>query len=141
VSDKYYTESEESNENAHYVVLRTNKLQKGRYIYFIFRLRIHAATGGDTLEMVILDSNLDCACNEDDAEIVFGEMIEKGEDSKDTDDKFDRISTEKACCKASEIFLERIVNVRKEIKKNNEVFIDRRLQSLETATDPIVRTA
>ena len=85
--------------------------------------------------MVILDRNLKCACSEEDAEIILGEMIEKGEDSKNTVDKFDRIFTEKACSKASEIFLERIAYSRKEIKENNDVFIDRRLQSLETSYD------
>lgn len=132
---EYYSKSGEFNSNAHCVALRTKKLKKGDYIYFIYRLRIHAATGGDTLEMVILGQNLKCACSEEDAEIILGEMIEIGEDSKDTVDKFDRIFSQKACHKASKVFLERIDNIRKEIKRNNDVFIDKRIQSLNTSYD------
>jgi superfamily II DNA or RNA helicase len=130
---KYYSESDKLNSNAHYVALKTNNLKKGLYTYFIFRLRIHAAVGGDTLQMVILDQNLNCVCNGEDAEIVLGEIIEKGKDTRDADYKIRSIPTpKKAYKRASKIFLKRVADIRKEIKKNNDVFIDRRLQNLST---------
>jgi len=89
--------------------------------------------------VVILDRNLNCACNEEDAEIVMGKMIEKGEDPKDNVDKFAMGFIRKACSKTSEIFLERIANIRKEIKENNDVFIDRRLQSRDTSYDNYIK--
>ena len=54
---------------------------KGLLIYFIYRLKIRGARGSNTLEMVILDQNIEPACSDDDAEIIFGEMVEKGEES------------------------------------------------------------
>ena len=60
------------------VVLKTHNLQNGYYFYFIYKLKIRAARGGNTLEMVLLDVNLNEAAESDVTEEILGEMVEKG---------------------------------------------------------------
>jgi len=130
---KYYSEDNKIHSNAHHVVLETNNLKNGFYIYFVYRLRVRAARGGNTLEMVILDQNLESACSEEVAEIILGEMVEKGLDSKMSDLELDKSIAEKSYHKASELFLERTTQTREQIRRNNNAFIDRRLGSLHTS--------
>jgi superfamily II DNA or RNA helicase len=127
---RHYTEDDKIHSNVHHVVLKTDKLSKGLFIYFIYRLKIRGARGKNTLEMVILDRNVEQGCNDDDAELILGEMVEKGEESKETGYVVDQILAEKACKKATELFLERVTKIRENIKRNNDAFIARRLDSL-----------
>jgi len=130
---KHYSEVEKLHSNVHHVVLKTDNLSRDFYIYFIYRLRIRAARGSNTLEMVILNQNLDVACNEDDAEKILGEMVERGEDSQGIAYEIDLYVAQKACQRASEIFHERISKIREQVAKNNDAFIDRRMESLRTS--------
>ena len=130
---EHYSQEEKLHSNVHHVVLDTDRLPEGHYIYFIYRLRVRAARGANTLEMVILDQGLDPACDEDEAEIVFGELVGRGEDSSGIPYEIDPFLAEKACKKASDIFHERVSRIRERIKRNNDAFIDRRLESLRTS--------
>lgn len=127
---RHYTEDDKIHSNVHHVILKTDKLSKGFFIYFIYRLKIRGARGSNTLEMVMLDQNIEQACSDDDAEIIFGEMVEKGEESKETGYVVDQMLAERACQKATELFLERVTKIREQVKRNNDSFIERRLDSL-----------
>ena len=127
---KHYSESDQLNSNAHYVVLKTEKLNKGHYIYFIYKLRVNAARGGNLLEMVLLDTELNEACNSDHAEIILGEMVENGINSEESGLVLESNIAKKACQKAETIFLNRTNSIREQTKKNNDAFVDRRLESL-----------
>jgi len=130
---KHYSEDECLYSNVHHVVLRSDKLSKEYYFYFVFKLKIHAARGGNTLEMVLLDTKLNEAGGSDRTEEILGEMVEKGLDSSDSGYEVDKDFAEKACREASKIFLERVSKIREEVKKNNDVFVDRRLESLRNS--------
>lgn len=126
----HYSESDQLNSNAHYVVLKTEKINQGHYVYFIYKLRVNAARGGNFLEMVLLDSELNEACTSDHAEVILGEMVENGTDSEESDWVLDPNIAKKACQEAETIFLNRTNSIREQTKKNNDAFVDRRLESL-----------
>ncbi|MDO9517208.1 MAG: helicase-related protein [Methanosarcinaceae archaeon] len=130
---KYYEDSGGVNSNAHHVVLSTTYLDPGLYLYFIYKLRVHAARGMNTLEMTILNKNLDIACTDTDSEIILGEMVEKGKDSRGTPYEVNQNIAEKAYHSASKILHERISKIREDASRNNDAFIDRRLESLHTS--------
>ena len=92
------------------------------------------------IEMVLLDVNLDEAAGSDVAEEILGEMVEKGADSNRSGFEIDRNLAEKACKVASKIFLERIGKIREKVKKNNDVFVDRRLESLRNSYGKNIQT-
>ena len=136
---KYYTEKGGLYSNAHHVVLKTDRFSPDLYSYFIYRLKVHAARGRNTIEMVILNQNLEVACTDEDAEIILGEMVEKGEDSRGIPYEVDPFVVKKACHRASEIFHKKITKIRGEVTRNNDAFVDRRLESLRTSYDKILK--
>jgi len=130
---KSYTDSEGIQSNAHHVVLKTDILGPGLYLYFINRLIVRAAKSQNTLEMVILDQNLQMPCGDDEVEAVFGEMVEMGQESKGVPYEVDHEVTKVAYQKAEHIFRQRIDSMREGVERNNDAFIDRRLESLRTS--------
>ena len=128
---KYYSNTGNSLLNAHFVALKTKKLKNGQYFYFIYRLRIKTETESDTFELVILDKNLNIACNDDDSEIILGEMVEKGKDSKSNNIMFGNQLINAAIDKSSNIILDRITKIRDKQQNNIDVFINKRIESLE----------
>ena len=83
--------------------------------------------------MIILDANLDEAGGTDVAEEIMGEMVENGSDSNQSGYLIDKVLAEEACNKASKIFHERERKIREKVKKNNDIFVDRRLESLRNS--------
>ncbi len=128
---KYYKEQNGVRSNAHHILLRTDKLKPGLYIYFVYRLTVSAARGGTTLEIVILNKEGQTACSPEEAEIILGEMVEKGEDSDGIRYEFDRKQLEKAVQVASEIFHNKAAIIQQRMERNNDIFIDRRLESIK----------
>lgn len=129
----HYTETTRLESNTHYVVLKTALLPSGYYLYFVYRLKVGAAKGGNTIEMVILNEKLEEACNGDDAEEALGLMVEKGNGSKKLSMDMDKNFTNKACGMANDLFLNRVEEIRKRTEKNNNAFVNRRLESLQTS--------
>ncbi len=125
--------------NAQHVLLRTDTIRQGFYYYFIFRLRVHAAKSRNTLECIILDENFKEACDLETAEILFGEMVEKGEDPHGPPLDLSHHDAEKACSQARDIFLKNVANIRAEIEKSNDRFVDRRLASLNTSYEKNIK--
>lgn len=130
---KYYSEDNKLKSTAHHVVLRTPLLRSGLYMYFIFRLRVTAAKTSNSLEMVVIDGGNEPACDDEVAEELMGEMVERGEESKGPRYEVDRELMEKAYHKATEIFLARVKKIREETEKTNNIFIERRLESLKVS--------
>jgi Superfamily II DNA/RNA helicases, SNF2 family len=126
----YYSGAKKLYSNAHHIVLKTDKLPADFYIYFIYRLIVRAARGRNTLEIVILNQNLEFACDDDIAEIIFGEMVEKGEDPSGVPYEVELTFAKNAFNRANEIFQERVTRIREMVTKNNDAFINRRLESL-----------
>lgn len=127
-----YRQNNKLLQNAFHVSLKSNQLPPGCYFYFIFRLRIHAARGENTLEMVLLNENLNLAYSLDDAEIILAEMIEKGTEARGKRPEFSSPHIQKAYKCAQELFHTYVEKVRKKVERNNDLFIDRRLASLKS---------
>jgi superfamily II DNA or RNA helicase len=130
---KSYSDGGGIQSNAHHVVLKTDILDPGLYIYFINRLIVRAAKSQNTLEMVILNQNLQMPCGDDEVEAVFGEMVEQGQESKGMPYEVDQQATKVAYERAKQQFHKRIDSIREGVERNNDAFIDRRLESLRTS--------
>lgn len=129
---KNYSEGSLTDSNAHHVLLRTSRLAPGIYFYFIFRLRVSAAKGQNTLQIVMLNDQLNRACPDAESEIILGEMLEHGEDSPAMAGELDRKSVHQACRTATEFFQTRVAEIKSDHERNNDKFIDRRIQSIRT---------
>ena len=130
---KYYTEHSIVHSNAHHVKLRTERLPLGFYLYFVYRLRIHAARSSNTIETIILKQDLNIACNDEDSEILLGEMVEKGENSRGIPYMVDPLIARNACKRATEMFHIRVEKIREDISRYNDAFVNRRLESIRTS--------
>ncbi|MCE5317135.1 MAG: hypothetical protein LLG04_07210, partial [Parachlamydia sp.] len=127
---KHYKEAGGVQSNAQHIVLRTDLLNAGMYVFFIYRLSVRAARGSNTLEMVILDENCQTVCSVEDAEMLLGEMVEKGEEPKGALYEFHLSQLQKAVQVASEMFHNKADLIRSQVERNNDIFIDRRLESV-----------
>ena len=127
---EYYNEKGSLGSNAHHVVLRTGLIAPGHYVYFIYKLKVRAARTINRLEIVIIDNSMSTACSDETAEIVLGEMVEAGDTSLTSNLEVNRMNVEQACSKSEAIFQERINRIRDEITRNNDAFVNRRLESL-----------
>lgn len=128
-----YKSSKDSHTNAQHILLRTESLPKGYYYYLVFRLRVNAARGRNTLECIILNENREEACDFETAETIFGEMVEQGEESQGLPIEVNPHDAGLACSKARESFLRYIQELRTDIERKNDSFVDRRLASLNTS--------
>jgi hypothetical protein len=108
-------------------------LPTGYYYFFIFRLRVRAARAGNSLECVILRDDFSEACDSSQAEVVLGEMVEAGEDPEAGPIEYDRADAQKAYATGVDLFLGRVKELRADIDRNNEAFVERRLASLRTS--------
>lgn len=127
---RYYGQNPDQLSNAHHVVLDTQSLQPGFYFYSIFLVRTLGARSANTLEMVVLNDQIKEACSQMDAEIVLGEMVEKGEDPVGAGLEIDPQWIQKAYDCADKIFLDRVSAIHDALKRSNDSFVDRRLVSL-----------
>lgn len=128
-----YNTSIDKRINAQHVLLRTQTIEKGFYYFFIFRLRVYAAKSRNTLECIILGEDLKEACDSETAEIVFGEMVEKGEDPQGPSLELNPQNTKEAYSRAHELFLKHVASLRTDIEGSNDRFVDRRFVSLNTS--------
>ncbi len=127
---KFYKETGGVQSNAHHVTLKTELLRPGLYIYFIYRLTVRAARGSTTIEMVILDENCESVCSSEDAEVILGEMVEKGEDAQGVRYEFNSSQLQKTVRIASTLFHNKADTIRRQMERNNDIFIERRLESI-----------
>jgi len=132
IVEEYVAEGK-SGPTAQHVVLRTDQLSQGFYFFFVFRLRVHAARGGNTLESVILRADGIEACDSSMAEIVLGEMVESGEEPQEAPIEYDPVAAQHAYEAGLNSFLSRVQGLRAGIERNNDLFVERRLASLKTS--------
>ena len=128
-----YAAEGQSGPIAQHVVLRTDQLSQGFYFFFVFRLRVHAARGGNTLESVILQEDGTEACDSSKAEVVLGEMVESGEEPERAPIEYDPVAAQRAYEAGLGSFLTRVQSLRAEIERSNDLFVERRLASLKTS--------
>ena len=136
---KHYERSDSLKSNVHHVVLNTTTLSEGLYLYFVNRIRIKAARSNNILEMVILDQNLEIPCDEEEVETLLGEMVENGSESLGVTYNIDYGNLIKAYENATKIFQDRLMNIRHNTEKNNDRFVERRLESLRTSYKKNIR--
>lgn len=67
------------------------------------------------------------------AEAILGEMVEKGKDYKGPHLINENDTIKKACKAANDIFHDRLSQIRTEVSRNNDTFVERRLESLRTS--------
>lgn len=130
---KHYERSESLQSNVHHVVLNTTILSEGLYLYFVNRIRIKAARSNNILEMVVLDQNLEIPCDDEEAETLLGEMVENGSESLGVTYDIDPAYLIKAYENATKIFQDKLMKTKHDTEKNNDRFIERRLESLRTS--------
>jgi len=118
--------------NAHFLILKTRRLPVGHYLYFIYKLKILAARERNLLESIFLNENLEPMAVAEDAEILLGEMVEKGEEPPVLNTGLGPEWGRQACNRARELLHERIQQVKAEVGRTNDAFIDRRLTSVKT---------
>ncbi|MDO8675478.1 MAG: helicase-related protein [Candidatus Omnitrophota bacterium] len=80
---RYYQENPIHHNNAYFVKLDTNIAPKGKYFFYVFRLKIEAARHTNTIETVFIDETLNEICPGEDSEVLLGEMLESGRRSED----------------------------------------------------------
>lgn len=134
-----YKSSKDNLANSQHILLQTDLLQKGFYYYLVFRLRVNAARARNTLECIILNENHEEACDFDTAEVIFGEMIEKGEEPQGLPIDVNPNDAGLACSKAHDSFLRYIKELRSDIERKNDSFVDRRLASLITSYEKNIK--
>ena len=129
---RYYGQNPDQLSNAHHVVLNTQSLQPGFYFYIVFLVQTLGARSANTLEMVILNDQIEEACSQMDAEVVLGEMAEQGEDPVGAGLKIDPQWIQEAYNYAERIFLDRVGAIQDALERSNNSFVDRRLVSLRS---------
>ena len=125
--------------NAHQVVLNTDLLSCDTYLYFIFKLNVKSSRSSSTMEMIILNQDLKVACNDDDAEIILGDMVERGEVAK-TPFTINPEILDRAYDRAKSIFHEREQKIRADAERTNTAFLNLRLESLQSSYGKNIKT-
>ena len=93
---------------AQHVVLKTQLLNEGYYYYFVFRLRVQGARPSNTLECILLDENLEEVTDPEHNEMLFGEMVENGEEAEGAPVQIDQKFAGQAKERAGGLFLDRL---------------------------------
>ena len=138
IKDQYSSETIQPI-NAQHVILKNEKIKNGFYFYFIFRLRITAARGKNYLETIVLNNELEELSHYSDSEWLMGEMLEMGKESFNAPITVDGDKSQRACSKAMDIFHDRRASIEEEIKKSNDAFVDRRLESIHSHYDKLIK--
>ncbi|MEW6386315.1 MAG: SNF2-related protein [Thermodesulfobacteriota bacterium] len=130
----YYDEDQHSRIpcNAHHLVLATGLLPPGTYLYYIYKLNVLAARQRHLLEMVVLDEGLNLASFAEEAEILLGEMVEKGQEPKSLRLELAPAWADIAFNQANTLLHQRIDQIKKEVGLTNDAFLDLRLTSIRT---------
>jgi hypothetical protein len=116
--------------NAHHVVLRTDKLAPGLYFYFVFRLDINGSRRRSTLETLLFRDDLSEACSPDVAEQLLGEMAELGEAATGAGWEVEPALVTNVSNAATQTFLDRKNSIRHEVERTNTAFVEMRLASI-----------
>ena len=107
-------------------------LDRGMYVFYIFKLTVRAARASSVLEMVVLDTALREACTADEAEHLLGLMAEAGEEARGAALDVSPDWAEKAWARAEQVVAERVDRTRRDVQRTNDAFVDRRAASTRT---------
>lgn len=122
----------------HYLKLSTNRLPEGICFFFAYIVESRAARDEYLMQVVFLDSYCEDACDEDTAEFLFGELLEKGESVLAPPPTFVRQDMEELCDKADSVIRGRVTRLRKDLETANHVFVERRIQTLSSFYERIL---
>jgi hypothetical protein len=122
--------------NAQHIFLTTDIIPPGFYFFFVFRFFVTAAKGGHTMEFLLLDKSGKPIKSEK-ADRIFANMLEKGEEADlpiqigpDDSDEIRRITQI-----AEDLIRNRMADRKKDIQRTNDLFVNRRLVSLQSSYD------
>ncbi len=121
--------------SCHFVCLHTREIPEGLYFFFLFMLDVEAAKEEHLLQTVVLNKYLDEACDQEHAEFLFGEMLEKGKSSITPPPTFEEEDMQNAVDKAESLMQVRGAKIKERLSIANNVFIDRRIQTLVSSYD------
>ena len=109
----------------------TDRLPPGFHLFFVYRLHINAARPRTSLEAVFLGEDLREACDQDSAEILLGEMVERGRVVEEPV-TIPRDFAAKAAEGAELAFLARRERALERERVANDAFVSKRLASVQT---------
>jgi len=116
--------------NAHHVCLPTERLAKGFYYYFIYRLTMNGLKDNNSLELFILDQSMQEVCNREAAEYVMGDMLEFGLNNLGPKIEVPASEAKNACEKVLSLIAEFSIRARADLESRNNIQVDRQLTSL-----------
>lgn len=123
---------------SHYVCLESAEIPAGYYFFFVYMVDVRAARPEYLLQAVILDGYLEEACDQEKAEFLFGEMLEKGKSSITPPPSFEEEDMRSAVEKAETLMQARVTRTRERLNLANTAFVDRRIQAIESFYDRIL---
>jgi len=126
--------------NTHQILLRTDKLKTGFYLYFVFKLMIHAANSRNLLKCIIVNEQGEIV-DEIKSREVFGLMVEKGEDILDpVIGELDKDFVKELYEQVENHFTSQISALTLELRETNDIFLDRRIRALKLYYQRIINT-
>lgn len=134
----YLGRSEKVASSCHYVCLESAEMPEGYYFFFVYMVDVRAARPEYLLQAVILDGYLEEACDQEKAEFLFGEMLEKGKSSITPPPTFEERDMRNAVERAERLIQARVTKMRERLTLANTAFVDRRIQAMESFYDRIL---
>jgi superfamily II DNA or RNA helicase len=131
VITKKYQKDETDFSRAHHLALMTDEIPQGTYLYFVWRLRIKAAKDYNSLELIVLDENLNEIQPAGGPERLLGLILESGTDPHVRDLDLDPELVNRMFEHACGLFHRRASIIRCEKERTNDAYIDRRIRSIE----------
>ncbi|MGI6252344.1 MAG: helicase-related protein [Aminivibrio sp.] len=126
----YYDRNSYMRSSCHYICLDSEYLDEGVYFFFSYIVDIRAARDEHRLQVILLNDYMEEACDGETSEFIFGEILEKGKSPEIPSPVFEA-SDMKNVSDTAELVMQRRINAMKEdLNIANDVFIDRRIQTL-----------
>lgn len=122
----------------HFIRLGTDRLPGGFYFFFAYIVEVKAARDEYRMQVAIINDHGEEACDPEDSEYIFGEILEKGSSSETPAPEFEREDLKEVHEKAESVIRKRVSVLRKDMAVANEVFVDRRIQAIESFYDRII---
>lgn len=134
----FYKEKSRLPSACHFIRLGTDRLPDGFYFFFAYIVEIRAARDEYRMQVVIINDHGEEACDPEGSEYIFGEILEKGASSQTPAPQFERENLKEVHDEADSVIRRRVSFLRKDMTIANEVFVDRRIQAIESFYDRII---
>jgi hypothetical protein len=125
----------------HFIRLGTDRLPGGFYFFFAYIVEVKAARDEYRMQVAIINDHGEEACDPEDSEYIFGEILEKGSSSETPAPEFEREALKEVSRKGRNRSYGKGLSVpQKRYGHPNEVFVDRRIQAIESFYDRIIKS-